>query len=178
MLISPAHAIAQALVLIRNIGCRLKLQGSRTSPNIALTLCYHSTKIILPPCTQGILLASAVYGCSTILKCKSTKIFSYLYIIRCIFKTILTEKRVFSCHGRTRTGTGTSPSTTPLSPQRGRGECLPWMRTGTETSPNPDPPVPPKGARGVPTGCFMPRTNTDVLLSRRRFRVSPCLSVA
>ena len=111
--------------------------GSGTSPNIALTLCYHSTKIILSPCAQGILLASAVYGCSTILKCKSTKIFSYLYIIRCIFKTILTEKRFLSCHGRTRTGTGTSPSTTPLSPQRGRGECLPWMRTGTETSPNP-----------------------------------------
>ena len=111
MLISPAHAIAQALVLIRNIGCRLKLQGSRTSPNIALTLCYHSTKIILSPRAQGILLASAVYGCSTIIKCKSTKIFSYLYIIRCIFKTILTEKRFLSWEP--------PPAPTPLSPQSG-----------------------------------------------------------
>ena len=104
--------------------CHLKLQGSGTSPNIALTLCYHSTKIILSPCAQGILLASAVYGCSTILKCKSTKIFSYLYIIRCIFKTILTEKRFLSCHGRTRTGTGTSPN-----PSEG-GECLPGLCHG------------------------------------------------
>ena len=39
--------------LIKWYKCLLKLLGSWTIPNIALTLCLFPTKIILPPCAQG-----------------------------------------------------------------------------------------------------------------------------